>query len=68
MDTTDVMALIEFSAELTPQQGPSCPPVGSGGPGGLLGDTDCSGQVNVRDALQVLLALAHLPLLPSNCP
>ena len=68
MDTGDVMALLQHSSDLEPEQGPSCAEIGSDAGGGkLFGDVDCNGVVNTRDALQVLLALAHLPLLPDSC-
>ena len=57
----DSLILVRFAADVATALSPDCPPIGAlSGPGtaalpsGLRGDLDCSGAVDVKDALVIL--------------
>ena len=64
----DPLIIVRFAADIETDLGPDCPPIGAlvapgaaALPAGLRGDLDCSGAVDVKDALVILRRLGGLP-------
>jgi hypothetical protein len=61
VDAVDALKILRYVAQLTVQQEPACPLIGSD-VASFFGDVDCNGGVTSVDALKILRFVASLPV------